>query len=196
MKSSQDCLVSLFANLVLQHLLAHDRRQPLQHDPLGSSRERAHGRGVFYLLLNQAQLFSALQYWTAKLSSTEDAFYSYSVEPFLPSHLSHANSSAWPASSVRKSGKAPSPLLVFFGWQNPANDKVFVAAVEESAKRLAVVAKNEGLLSNHPPALYGNYVDSNTPLVQIYGDNLPELRALKTKIDPNNVMGLAGGFKF
>jgi len=45
-------------------------------------------------------------------------------------------------------------------------------------------------------ALYGNYVDANTPLVDIYGDNLPRLRALKAKIDPHNVMGLAGGFKF
>jgi len=39
-------------------------------------------------------------------------------------------------------------------------------------------------------------VDYNTPLEDIYGDNLPALRALKAKIDPKNVMGLAGGFKF
>ena len=73
---------------------------------------------------------------------------------------------------------------------------MFAAAVEESANRLSVVAKAEGLLLDHPKALYGNYVDANTPLVDIYGDNLPKLRALKAKIDPNNVMGLAGGFRF
>jgi hypothetical protein len=44
--------------------------------------------------------------------------------------------------------------------------------------------------------LYGNYVDVKTPLVDIYGENLPILQALQAKVDPNNVMGLAGGFKF
>ena len=73
---------------------------------------------------------------------------------------------------------------------------MFVAAVEQSVNRLSVVAKAEGLLLNDPPALYGNYVNAKTPLVKIYGDNLPKLQALKAKIDPHNVMGLAGGFKF
>jgi hypothetical protein len=68
--------------------------------------------------------------------------------------------------------------------------------VEESVNRLTAIAQAEGLLPDHPPVLYGNYVDSNTPLRDIYGDNLPSLQALKAKIDPNNVMGLAGGFKF
>ena len=72
---------------------------------------------------------------------------------------------------------------------------MFVAAVEESANRLTTVAQSEGLLT-HPVSLYGNDVDYNTPLEDIYGDNLPALRALKAKIDPKNVMGLAGGFKF
>jgi len=61
---------------------------------------------------------------------------------------------------------------------------------------LSAVAKAEGLLSDSPKALYANYAAANTPLVDIYGDNLPKLQALKAKIDPYNVMGLAGGFKF
>ena len=83
-----------------------------------------------------------------------------------------------------------------FYWQDALYDNVFVAAVEESVNRLTAVAWKEGLLDNNPTALYGNYVNAETPLVEIYGDNLPKLRALKTKIDPKNVMGLAGGFKF
>ena len=67
--------------------------------------------------------------------------------------------------------------------------------MEESASRLSAVAEAEGLLT-HPLALYGNNVDFKTNLVDIYGDNLPALQALKAKIDPKNVMGLAGGFKF
>jgi len=68
--------------------------------------------------------------------------------------------------------------------------------MEESANRLSAVAKAEGILSDDPLALYGNYMDAKTPLVDIYGDNLESLQALKARIDPNNVMGLAGGFKF
>jgi hypothetical protein len=39
-------------------------------------------------------------------------------------------------------------------------------------------------------------VDAETPLVDIYGENLPILQELQAKIDPTNIMGLAGGFKF
>lgn len=125
------------------------------------------------------------------------AFFSYSAEPFLQSYLSHANSpSAFPTPSARQLGKAPNPLFVYFGWTDPLHDDVFVAAVEESVNRLAAVATAEGSLLDDPPALYGNYVNAKTPLANIYGDNLPSLRALKAKIDSNNVMGLSGGFKF
>ena len=121
----------------------------------------------------------------------------YTIEPFLQSYLSHANSpSAFPTPSARQPGKAPNPLFVSFGWADPLYDDEFVAAVEESANRLAAVAKAEGLLINDPPALYGNYVNAKTPQTKIYGDNLPCLQALKAKVDPDNVMGLSGGFRF
>lgn len=47
-----------------------------------------------------------------------------------------------------------------------------------------------------PLALYGNDVNFRTPLVDIYEENLLALQALKAGIDPENVMNLAGGFKF
>jgi len=177
--------------------LADARCQPLHLDPLGSNRERTDGQCVLLLSPNKTQPFSVSQHWTNELTPKGGVALSYVVEPFLPSHLSHANSpSAWPAPSARKPGNAPNPLLVYFTWNNTLYDNEFVAAVEESTNRLAAVAKAEGSLSDHPTALYGNYVDANTPLVDIYGDNLPKLRALKAKIDPKNIMGLAGGFKF
>jgi hypothetical protein len=121
----------------------------------------------------------------------------YSTELWLQSYLSHANSpSAFPPPSARQPGKAPNPLLASFGWENAIYDDEFIAAAEESVKRLSVVAKAEGVLLTDPPALYANYVGAATPLVDIYGENLPILQALQAKIDPNNVMGFAGGFKF
>ena len=125
------------------------------------------------------------------------AIFSYVAEPFLQSYLSHANSpSAFPPPSARQLGKAPNLLLVAFGWENATYDDEFIASNRETINRLSVVAKAEGLLLNDPPALYGNYVDAETPLVDIYGENLQILQALQAKIDANNVMGLAGGFKF
>jgi hypothetical protein len=121
----------------------------------------------------------------------------YTPLVWLQSYLSHANSpSAFPPPSARQPGKAPNPLLVVFGWENATYDHEFVASAKESVKRLSVVAEAEGSLLTDPPALCGNYVDGNTPLVDIYGENLPILQALQAKIDPDNIMGLAGGFKF
>jgi len=75
----------------------------------------------------------------------------YVIEPFLQSHLSHVNSpSAFPSPAARQPGKAPNPLLVWFGWENPIHDDEFVAAVEESVERLVAVARAEGLLIDDP----------------------------------------------
>lgn len=117
-------------------------------------------------------------------------------EPFLPNHLSHGNSpSAFPASAARQSDKAPNPLLAYFAWTDELYDDEFAAAVEESIRCLVAVARAGGLLFDDTPAMYGNYVNSGTPLSDIYGDNLPSLRELKARVDPSNIMGLAGGFK-
>jgi len=57
------------------------------------------------------------------------------------------------------------------------------------------LSQKEGLFTDDTPALYGNYVNART-LVDIYGENLSRLRALRAEVDPENVMGLTGGFKF
>jgi len=36
----------------------------------------------------------------------------------------------------------------------------------------------------------------DTPLERMYGTNVAKLKALRKEVDPNGVMGLAGGFKF
>jgi FAD/FMN-containing dehydrogenase len=72
---------------------------------------------------------------------------------------------------------------------------MFHDAVKQSVNQLRTVALSEGQQIEHAP-LYPNYAIYDTPLEEIYGDNLPRLRALKKLHDPDNVMGLAGGFKF
>jgi Berberine and berberine like len=41
-----------------------------------------------------------------------------------------------------------------------------------------------------------NYALFSTPLVDMYGKNVERLREIRRAIDPEDVMGLAGGFKF
>ncbi len=43
---------------------------------------------------------------------------------------------------------------------------------------------------------YPNYALFGTPLEDIYGWNVKRLRKIKAAIDPGDVMGLAGGWKF
>ena len=67
-------------------------------------------------------------------------------------------------------------------------------AAVQSAAHLKAVAVAEGQDIADAP-VYGNYAVASTPLEQIFGDNLPRMQATKQRVDPNNVMGLAGGWK-
>jgi len=51
-------------------------------------------------------------------------------------------------------------------------------------------------LSVQDVLLYPNYSIYDTPLANIYGSNLLRLWVLHLKVDPHNVMALAGGWKF
>lgn len=64
----------------------------------------------------------------------------------------------------------------------------------QSAQHLTAVAQGEGQ-NIADAALYGNYAIADTPLERIFGANLPSMRVAKQKYDPQNVMGLAGGWK-
>jgi hypothetical protein len=45
-------------------------------------------------------------------------------------------------------------------------------------------------------ALYPNYALFGTPLEDMYGGNVERLQKIKAAVDPEDVMGLAGGWKF
>ena len=59
--------------------------------------------------------------------------------------------------------------------------------------RAAVLADGQDLSG---AAIYPNYALFSTPLEDMYGANVPRLREIRAEIDPEDVMGLAGGFKF
>jgi hypothetical protein len=64
----------------------------------------------------------------------------------------------------------------------------------------AVARQSAGFLRALVPGsaeapLYPNYAIWDTPMDKMYGRNVGTLKEVKRKVDPEDVMGLAGGFK-
>lgn len=60
---------------------------------------------------------------------------------------------------------------------------------------LTEVAVSEGQVLVPAAPHYPNYALYGTSLASIYGTSLPEMVAVKEEYDPQNVMGLTGGWK-
>lgn len=86
------------------------------------------------------------------------------------------------------------PLNIYIAWTSPSADDVMRAAAHQSAQRLVAVADAEGQNVADAP-LYGNYAMAGTSLKQIFGVSATRMRATKARVDPFNVMELAGGWK-
>jgi hypothetical protein len=67
--------------------------------------------------------------------------------------------------------------------------------LRESVKIVHDVALADGQNVSHA-AVYSNYALFSTPLKDMFGTNLPRLSKIKTEIDPEKVIDLAGGFRF
>ncbi|TEB19617.1 FAD-binding domain-containing protein [Coprinellus micaceus] len=94
-------------------------------------------------------------------------------EPFLPSILSHnKHKTAYPFTK-----------------------DVAVWDSEKIRDKLEATLVDEGHTGVPTSPLYPNYALWDAPLDRIYGNNLPRLQAVKQRVDPEDVMGLAGGFK-
>jgi len=126
------------------------------------------------------------------LVNDSGTFVSYDVEPFLPTMLSHSKSpSAYPPTR----DKVFLPFNIYFAWLQPSFDDSVFDAIKQAASvvQSAAVAEGQDIL-NAPK--YPNYALFDTPLNEMYGNNVDRLCKLKRRVDPHNVMGLAGGFKF
>ncbi|EED78329.1 predicted protein [Postia placenta Mad-698-R] len=131
-------------------------------------------------------------YWASQLAwEVPGLFLSYDIEPFLPSMLSHGSDSAWPP----KRDRAILPMNIYYAWDLSLSDTKMGDTMRTSSSHLTELAVLGGQDVTDAP-LYPNYALYGTPLSRMYGDNLPRLQAIKAQYDPNNVMGLAGGWKF
>ncbi|KAF8124589.1 FAD dependent oxidoreductase [Boletus edulis] len=119
-------------------------------------------------------------------------FINYDVEPFLPTLYTHNKTpSAYPPDRTR----GFMPFEIYFAWELPVFDQVVQDAIRGTKETLQKYAIANGQ-SDADLAVYPNYAIFDTPLDKMYGANLPRLREIKKAVDPENVMGLAGGFRF
>ena len=116
---------------------------------------------------------------------------SFEIWPF---HKDSFNSittkdSAWP----HEEGKVFGPLIGWFEWTGAENDGFWLAEIKKALEKLHEVALKEGCTTNDLP-IYLNITLENTSAKEIYGVNYDELKVIRNKYDPTNVMGQAAGF--
>jgi hypothetical protein len=103
--------------------------------------------------------------------------------------------SAFPPQSARDPSVVTRPLHIYYAWIAAASDDTFHDAIYASAEQLkSIVVQDSGAEYNSAP-LYSNYAIYNTPVELLYKENIPTLKALAQKYDPQGVMKLTGGFK-
>ncbi|KAJ3512498.1 hypothetical protein NLJ89_g3482 [Agrocybe chaxingu] len=137
-------------------------------------------------------IINETQYWGQQLSAKTGIITTYAVEPFLRSMYSHnTEQTAFPPTR-----SIPFlPFNIYYAWLNSTYDEEFYNAARVSTKVITDAAVAEGQRAAAEAPLYPNNAIFDTPISKVYGDNLPALRAVKRRVDPANVMGLAGGWK-
>jgi hypothetical protein len=132
------------------------------------------------------------QFWGSKLFPLDPTFQVAAFEePFDQGLFTHGGPSAYPPDRSR----LYFPSILTFSWSNSSLDETMTRGIREGGDNLRTAAIKDGQDIKHA-AVYPNYALFDTPLEDMYGENVPRLRALRRTIDPEDVMGLAGGFKF
>ncbi|KAF8463790.1 hypothetical protein DFH94DRAFT_686682 [Russula ochroleuca] len=133
-----------------------------------------------------------IKFWGDRLSQYDNRVsLFYILEPFEPDFLTHGEPSAYPPDR----SLAVFPSLVYVSWTNASADVYMADAVRLSAASLVEAAIQDGQ-DLEDAATYVNYAIFGTPLERMYGKHLERLRRIRKKYDPEDVMGLAGGWKF
>jgi Berberine and berberine like len=114
-----------------------------------------------------------------------------SFEPFDKGLFSHGRGSAYPPDR----SYAVLPLSLTVQWFNASLDETMAFALRNMSSTIHAAALADGQNVTHA-AVYPNYALFGTPLEDMYGENVERLRKIRAAIDPEDVMGLAGGWKF
>ena len=136
---------------------------------------------------------SKYQFWGEKLAQIDNGTTAaYSLDPLNPGFLNH---SLTPSAYPPNRSLALFRTNIYFGWSSSARDSDVAAMLRESTAAVKAAAVADGQDVAHA-AIYPNEALFGTPLEDIYGANVPRLKQIGKKVDPKDVMRLAGGFKF
>lgn len=113
------------------------------------------------------------------------------IWPFLPTMFNTSVDSAWP----HRGGAPNGPLLVYFMWEGRENDKPWIDQMKTALHHIHQVALRENCTTPDAPVYCNTTLEEVTTPQQIYRHNLDALSALRTKYDPDDVMGKTGGFR-
>ena len=131
------------------------------------------------------------QFWGEELKQYDkDVTIVYSLEPFESDFLTHGHESAYPPDRYL----AVLPSSIYFGWTDESADKNMADAMRISSATLVKTGIKDGQKLKHA-AHYTNYALFDTPVERIYGRHVKRLHEIRKKYDPEDVMGLAGGWK-
>jgi hypothetical protein len=132
------------------------------------------------------------QLWGARLGALDKNVTLNSVlEPFDKGIFSHGSGSAYPPDRSH----AILPSVLSLQWSNTSLDKIMASSLRNISDTVHTAALMDGQNVSHA-AVYVNYAIFGTPLEDMYGRNVERLRKIRAAIDPEDVMGLAGGWKF
>jgi len=132
------------------------------------------------------------QFWGERLyAQDKNATLSTTIETFDKGLFSHGNDSAYPPDR----SQAVFPTALNVGWSNSSLDDAVALALRNFADAIRDAALADGQNVSHA-AKYVNSALFGTPLEDMYGGNVERLRRIRAAIDPNDVMSLAGGWKF
>ena len=132
------------------------------------------------------------QLWGARLyAQDKNVSLGAAFEPFDKGLFSYGSGSAYPPDR----SQALFPSAVTVQWVNASLDDTMANTLRNITETIKGVALADGQNVSQA-AKYMNYALYGTPLENMYGGNLARLRKIREAIDPEDVMALAGGWKF
>jgi hypothetical protein len=128
------------------------------------------------------------QFWGAQYPNVT---LTVALEPFDSGLFTHGSGSAYPPDRSH----VILPSNIGFEWSDPSLDTIMAPTLRSISSAIRAVALADGQNVSQA-AKYPNYAIFGTPLEDIYGGKVERLRDIREAIDPEDVMGLAGGWKF
>ena len=155
--------------------------------------ESDQGEFLYYKLIQvETGVVARSQLWGPRLWVLDrNVSLSSSLEPFDKGFFSHGSASAYPPDRSR----AILPTALDVVWSNSSLDDTAAFVLRNITDTVHDVALADGQNVSHA-AKYPNYALFGTPLEDMYGGNVERLRKIRAAVDPEDVMGLAGGWKF